>query len=211
MAQDATAIDNDELRRLLAAGRVADAAASLLRAYGPEVYRFLAALHRAEADASDVFAMTAEGALRGLPTFAWQCTPRTWLYAVARRSSLRYRRDARRREARVRALPEGSALSNIADEIQSRTQTFLRTERRTRLEALRGLLPEADQELLLLRVGRQLGWDEIARVLGGENGENGENGESGKSGESPEGGAVTEVAIKREAARLRKRFQLVKA
>jgi RNA polymerase sigma-70 factor, ECF subfamily len=193
MKQGETKPSDDGVRQLLAEGRGGDAAAALMRAYGSEVYSFLAALHRSEQDASDVFSMFAEGVLRGLPGFAWECSLRTWLYAVARRSSLRHRRDAGRRGARMRPLPDGSALSGVVEEVRSRTQTFLRTERRTRLEALRGSLPEADQELLLLRVGRQLAWDEIARIVLGE------------------GDAMTEEVVKREAARLRKRFQLVKA
>lgn len=193
MTQDEKKPADDGVRALLAEGRVADAASGLMRTYGGEVYSFLAALHRSEDDASEVFSMVAEGVLRGLPTFAWQCSTRTWVYAIARRSSLRFRRDARRREARVRLVEGGSVFSNVVDEVRTRTQAFLRTERRTRLEALRGELPEDDQELLLLRVGRQLAWDEIARVLGGGEGE------------------LSEAEMKREAARLRKRFQLVKA
>ena len=41
---------------------------------------------------------------RGLPGFAWQCSFRTWAYAVARRCWLRRRRDAHRWAARHEAV-----------------------------------------------------------------------------------------------------------
>ena len=46
--------------------------------------------------------------------------------------------------------------------------------------------------LLILRVDRRLEWVEIARVLAGDD------------------GLVDDTSLKREAARLRKRFQIVK-
>ena len=77
--------------------------------------------------------------------------------------------------------------------VRTETRSFLRTNARTRLEEVRDELPEADRALLVLRVDRGLEWAELARVfLEGE-------------------GSVTDAAgLTREAARLRKRFQLVK-
>jgi RNA polymerase sigma-70 factor (ECF subfamily) len=151
------------------------------------------ALHRDSVEASDVFALFAEGVWRGLPRFAWECSLGTWLYAIARRSSLRYRRDGRRRAAREKPLPEGSSASVLVAQLQSKTASFLKTEKRSRIAALRDTLPVADQMLLMLRVDRGLEWNELAHVLH-------ESEEEELAGE----------ALKREAARLRKRFQLVK-
>ena len=80
----------------------------------------------------------------------------------------------------------------MAQAVRTQTVEFLRTEKRTRLQALRDALPEEDRMLLVLRVDRQLAWNELARILG-------------------EGGEGLDAqALGREAARLRKRFQLVK-
>jgi RNA polymerase sigma-70 factor (ECF subfamily) len=129
---------------------------------------------------------------RGLPSFNWRSSFRTWAYAVAHKASLRFRRDARRRAARLRPLPT-SSLSALVDEVRSTTRSFLRTERKNQFAELRASLPPEDQALLMLRVDRQLSFQDLARVLH-------------ESDDVPLEGK----ALEREAARLRKRFQLVK-
>jgi RNA polymerase sigma-70 factor (ECF subfamily) len=59
---------------------------------------------------------------------------------------------------------------------------------------LREQLPMEDQTLVVLRVTRKLEWKEIARVMT----------------DTPEGSEPAERDLNQEAARLRKRFQLVK-
>jgi RNA polymerase sigma-70 factor (ECF subfamily) len=66
----------------------------------------------------------------------------------------------------------------------------LRTEVKDAVSAIRRSLPEEDQTLLILRVDRRMAWNDIALVVAGPD-------------------AETDV-VKRECARLRKRFQLVK-
>jgi RNA polymerase sigma-70 factor (ECF subfamily) len=180
----------DDVKARVAAHDHDGATSAALRGYGQEILELLVAIHRDETEASEAFSLFAEGVWRGIETFAWQCTLRTWLYAVARRSSLRHRRDERRRAAREAPLPEDSNASVLVAELRSRTASLLAAERGARIAALRASLPVDDQTLLLLRVDRQLAWDELARVMHEEE-------------LSPE-------ELKREAARLRKRFQLVK-
>jgi RNA polymerase sigma-70 factor, ECF subfamily len=182
-----------EIRRHRDAGDLQAAAAAALRGYGPELYGFLIAFHRREQDAAEVFSHFTERLWRGLPAFEWQCSFRTWAYTLVRNASITYRRRARRLAAIQVPLPEGSALSAIAQEVRSDTASFLRTGRRARIVALRDSLPPEDQELLVLRIDKRLAWNDLARVLHDE--------------EAP---PLDEAALKREAARLRKRFQLVK-
>ncbi len=186
----------DELERTLRArlsGGDRDGAATLvIEAYGSEIYSFLVAVHRSETDADEVFALFAEAFWQALPTFAGNSTFRTFAYAIARRLSYRYRRDSNRKKKRLHAL-ESSAMSLLVHEVRTRTAVFLRTETRSRLVALRASLPQEDQELLMLRVDRDLTWDALADVLRGDD-------------EAP----LTLEARKKEAARLRKRFQLIK-
>lgn len=82
------------------------------------------------------------------------------------------------------------SLAGVQLEAHVRRETLseLRTEKRTEIATLRDELAEDDRALLVLRVDRDLSWREIAQVLGGGDEEN----------------------LDREAARLRKRFQLVK-
>jgi RNA polymerase sigma-70 factor (ECF subfamily) len=176
------------------------ATSAALRGYGPEVLEFLAALHRNETDANEVFSLFAEGTWRGLERFAWESSVRTWLYAVARRSSLRHRRDGRRRAAREAPLPEGSSASILVAKLRSKTGSLFATDRRSRIAALRDALPVADQTLLMLRVDRQLAWRDLVRVLHED--------DATSDGSSP--APLDEATLTRETARLRKRFQLVK-
>jgi RNA polymerase sigma-70 factor (ECF subfamily) len=68
----------------------------------------------------------------------------------------------------------------------------LRTETKSKLVELRQRLPDDDQLLLILRIDRHLSWEELARVFLEERED------------------ASAEALKRESARLRKRFQLVK-
>lgn len=183
-----------EIRRGFDAGDLEAATSAALRGYGREFYSFLAAVHRDEAEAADVFSLLLEAIWRGLPGFGWQSSFRTWAYSTARRLSLQHRREARRRAARFAPWPEGSSLSGIAAQVRTETQAALRTERRSRIAALRETLAPADQELLMLRVDRGLAWNDLAQVLRAE------------ADVEPLAGE----ALKREAARLRKQFQSIK-
>jgi RNA polymerase sigma-70 factor (ECF subfamily) len=182
-----------EVRRRFDLGDLEGAATAAMQGYGPEIYSFLAAFHRSQDDADEVFSRFAEGLWHSLPHFAWQSSFRTWAYAIARRASLNYRRAAHHRNQRNVPLPEGSTLPGAVAQVRSQTLPHLRTEIKSRIAELRATLAPEDQELLVLRVDRKLAWTDLAQVLRGED-------------EPPLAGD----ALKREAARLRKRFQLVK-
>jgi RNA polymerase sigma-70 factor (ECF subfamily) len=167
-------------------------ATDVLAAYGPEIYSFLHAVHRETTDADEVFSLFAEALWKALPSFEGASTLRTFAYAIARRTSLRYRRDAARRRKRFGQL-ESAEISNVVAEVRARTATFMRTTTRSRLNALRASLDVEDQELLMLRVDRSLPWDALVVVLRGED-------------EAP----LSVDEQKRQTARLRKRFQLLK-
>jgi len=169
------------------------ACTAILRGYGPEVFGFLVAVHHSEAAANDAFSDLAEAIWRGLPNFAWQSSVRTWTYAIARNVSRTRKRDAARLDRRAPRAGD-SALEGVAAKVRTETLAILRTETKTRLQALRDALPEADRMLLVLRVDRGLSWNDLARVLH----------------EGEEDAELDDEALAREAARLRKRFQLVK-
>jgi RNA polymerase sigma-70 factor, ECF subfamily len=181
-----------ELGRRLVTGDLRGAATEVLAAYGPEIYAFLAALHRDEMDAEEVFSRFGAALWQALQRFEGQASFRTFAYAVARKTSVRFRREAARKRKREGEL-DSAELSGVVAEVRERTAAYLRTTTRSRLAALRASLPEEDQELLMLRVDRKLPWEELAVVLRGED-------------ESP----LSAEDKRREGARLRKRFQLLK-
>lgn len=176
-----------ELRAHAEAGRWPEAATLLVRGHGPELFRFLfVALGEDEGEAADVFSDLTYAIWRGLPSFAWESSARTWAYAIARKLVLVRRRNAARSRKRT---AEGADLEAIAENVRSQTASFLRTETKSRIEALRAALPEEDKLLLLLRVDRKLEWADIARIFA-------------------EG--TDEASLVKESARLRKRYQVVK-
>ena len=172
-----------EVRALCDAGDHDAAATAALRGYGPELYSFLAALDRNLAD--DAFAETAARLWRGLPAFAWQSSLRTWAYTIARNTAHTVRRDHREVP-----LDDASEVGRLAKEVRTATQPYLRTDVKDKFAELRASLPVEDQELLILRVDRALDWKDLAQALADE----------------PLDGA----ALDREAARLRKRFSVLK-
>lgn len=185
-------IDAD-VRRRIENDDVDGATSVALRAYGPEIFEFVAALHRNDSDASEVFSIFAEKFWRNLKSFRWDASLRTWAYTVARNVSHDYRRAEKRRVARIVPLLDASMLSAIEAEVRTVTQSYLRSETRDRFAQLRAQLSAEEQELLMLRVDRQLSWDDLAVVLQGD------------------GNPMLSVEEKkRAAARLRKRFQHVK-
>jgi RNA polymerase sigma-70 factor (ECF subfamily) len=183
-----------EIREYWSRGDIDRSATTAIRGYGPEVLGFLVALHKNEQEASDAFAVWSEHVWRGMPSFAWECSFRTWAYTVARNASWHCRQGERKRQRRQVAFSSCPAVAEMEIRVRTQTLPFLRTETKNRIAELRDELPEDDKVLLILRVDRRLAWVDLARVL---------------LGQRPDA-ARDEAAVKREAARLRKRFQLVK-
>jgi RNA polymerase sigma-70 factor (ECF subfamily) len=187
--QERRRTSDEQVRQLVAKGDVEGAATEALRALGPEVFGFLHGVVGSDADAEDIFSATSERLWRSIATFRWHCALRTWVYCIARNEMLRFVEGARRHVA-GRVTP--SALEEVVATVRSETLSALRTDKRDKLRRLRDELPHEDRALVILRVDRELSWDEIARTFLTDH----EN--------------STDDEIVREAARLRKRFQLVK-
>lgn len=175
----------DELVALIRRKQLDSAATRALESYGPELYGFLVSYLGNEADAAEVFSQVGEDLWKGLPSFALGCSVRTWLYVVARHAAARFRRSPWNRRA------GDSHLDALVESVRTRTQPWLRTDVKDRFRALRDALDPEDRSLLVLRVDRGLSWEEVARVT--------------LSLEAPDA-----VALERESARLRKRYQALK-
>jgi RNA polymerase sigma-70 factor (ECF subfamily) len=199
-------------RELLRAGDTGGAATLVLRDLGPEVLGFLSGV-LGDGDADEVFSAWSERLWRSLKGFEGRCSLRTWTYVLARREITRFRKGMRRHaEGRV---PLSELQSVLAAGRTARTT--MATAKQRQLTALRDELPIEDRTLLILRVDRKLSFDEIALVFAenlesvteierSETGGGDPDGSAGGAG----GSAPRGIARRREAARLRKRFQLVK-
>lgn len=182
-----TAAAENAVRQAWADGRSSEAVSAALKLYGAEIYGLLLGLCRSRAEAEDAFSLFAEALWQSLSTFEWQCSLRTWAYVIARRTAHDLRRKAQRPHV---ALSQAGEVSALVARIRTDTAPFQKTEAKSRIAELRATLPEDDQLLLVLRLDRGLAWDDLARVFAGEDADS--------------------DALKRESARLRKRFQLVK-
>jgi len=172
----------EEVRRLWDEGKLAEAATFAIETYGPEVLGWLVVTTNDPASAEDAFATASEDLWRGLATFRWECSIRTWMYTLTKRALIRQRKRAAERPHRREELGSYDA----AERARSRTAPWLRTEVKDVFARLRASLAEDERELLVLRVDRQMAWDEIARIVD-------EDGDA-----------------KQVAARVRKRFQTIK-
>jgi RNA polymerase sigma-70 factor, ECF subfamily len=172
-------------------GDLEQAATRLIESYGPEVLGFLVAFMNDRSAAHEAFSLFAQNLWIALPAFGWRCSARGWVYTLARNAARRHARNEKRRRARHTPMPEG-LLSEVAAKTRTRTDAYLKTEVKTRMQELRERLSAEDQQILILRVSRQLSWIEIAMVF------------------SDDGLVASDAQLKREATRLRKRFQLAK-
>lgn len=191
MARDETAARalDDRVRTLIAAGDVPGAVNEALRVLGPDVLGFLYRVMGNETDADEVFAVVAERLWRSLGAFEWRCSLRTWSHVIARNEAERFRRGARRH---VQGRVPISELAEVIAATRTGTRSALQAARRDVLSRLRDELDEEDRAILVLRVDRELPWNEIALAFL----------------DDPE--AVSEEELKQKAAWARKRFQLLK-
>ena len=171
-----------ELAPLLGAERLMEATTLVLRSLGPEILGFLSAV-LGNVDGDEVFAAFSESLWRSLAAYRSKCGIRTWAYMLARQQIARHRKGARRHPEQVR-------ISELADVLQEVRKTY--TTRRATLTQLRNELSIEDRELLILRIDRELSFDEIALLF------------------VEDAATADDQALHREAARLRKRFQLIK-
>jgi RNA polymerase sigma-70 factor (ECF subfamily) len=178
-----------EIAQLCASGDYSTAASCVIAAYKLEISRFLLSRLRNDGDVHDVLSLFCEDVWRGLAAFHWRCSLRAWLYTLARNAQHRHRL-AQRRHAHNVAIDDLPLAA--ADAPRTVTARCRQTGVKNGFRELRRRLPEEDQLLLQLRVERELSWSEIAYV-------------------TLSASSCSEVELARETARVRKRFQLIKA
>jgi RNA polymerase sigma-70 factor (ECF subfamily) len=181
------------IRQACESGDFQRAATKALEAHGPEVLSFLVARLHTRSDGEEAFSMFAEDLWKGLPGFAFRCSVRGWLYTVARNAANRYATSPHNRARKNLNVSLQESVAELVQVGRSATQAHKRTDVKERLRALREKLPLEDQTLLILHVDRDLPWRELAMVMH-------------ERGELLDGEALVS-----ESARLRKRFERVKA
>jgi RNA polymerase sigma-70 factor (ECF subfamily) len=180
------------VRTLCDQGDYRAAATAIILALGGDVVRLIHARFRDETSTAEVFSSFAEALWVGLPGFAFRCSVEAWVFTLARNAGSRYLARDLRRQRRGVPLSQVSPLAGELAEVQTRTLADLRSEHTSRLAELRKHLDEEEQLVLTLRIDRRLDWREIALVTLGD-------------------AEAAPALVTREASRLRKRFQLLKA
>jgi RNA polymerase sigma-70 factor (ECF subfamily) len=177
------------IRSLLAAADFAAAATAVVQGYGPEVLGFLVALVGNHDEASEALAQASFDLWTGIRSFHQRASMRTWFYTLARHAAARHRRAAHHRPGRHVSVDDVGDL-----EAPERTETapYLRSALKNAFAAIRDTLEPDDRALLVLRVDRAMSWNEVARVMADDPDDD------------------SEPARTKRAARLRKRFQLLK-
>lgn len=150
-----------KVKELLASGDHTEAATVVIQSFGPAVLGYLIAVLKDEDDARDAFSSFAEDIWRGLPGFRGECSLRAWVFRLAWHAASRLARDSYRR--RRRPLPT-SAASRLAASIQT-LSNVVPGSRRERMLKLRESLDPEERTLLILRLDRELAWEEVAQVL----------------------------------------------
>jgi RNA polymerase sigma-70 factor (ECF subfamily) len=180
--------DEQELRRAWDAGDLRAVTTLALERYGPEILGVLAVQLRSNSDAADAFSLFTEHLWCGLPGFQWRCSLRAWAHRVARNAAVRWITKGERSPERNLSIEQNGVL-DIAEHVRSSTLVHLRTEVKSEVRRLREELPQADQMLLILRIDKEMEWHDIVAALAEQD--------------------LDADDLKRESARLRKRFQLV--
>jgi RNA polymerase sigma-70 factor (ECF subfamily) len=178
--------DEHELRDAWETGDFHGVAKLALERYGPEILGILAARLHSTSDAADVFSVFAEDLWRGIPRFQWRCSLRAWAHRIARNAATRWGTAGIRRPERNLPLDQTS-VQEVADQVRTSTLVYLRTDVKSEVRRLREELSELDQTLIILRIDKQMEWHEIAAAVADDD--------------------LADEELRREAARLRKRFQ----
>jgi RNA polymerase sigma-70 factor (ECF subfamily) len=149
-----------QVRKLLAAGDDGAAATRVIEALGPPVLGYLCKVHGTD-DGKDVFSSWEVAVWKSLPAFRFEASLRVWSYRLAWNAAARFHGDPwRRRRERLAT----SAASRLPDASSSRQVGG----RRGDLEELSDELDPEETTLLMLRLQREMTWEEISAVLSEE-------------------------------------------
>lgn len=90
----------------------------------------------------------------------------TWIYRIAHNTAIDYLRRTSARQQELRDSEGTTYEAAMTSEAPSPEEESERAERRAELEQLVGRLPRAYRELIALRHGHDMGYDEIAELTG---------------------------------------------
>jgi RNA polymerase sigma-70 factor (ECF subfamily) len=143
----------------------------VLSVYRNPVYRLVAHILGNEYDAADVLQNVFVKVVRGIGQFHGQSSLKTWMYRIAVREALNYRRGWFRRHVHEPfSLDEdsGEPMAALAEESEFSDpyETLQQAERQQLVKTALEGMPVLYRTVLLLREIEELSYEEIAQVLG---------------------------------------------
>jgi RNA polymerase sigma-70 factor (ECF subfamily) len=139
-------------------GDLSAAATCAVQGFGSEILGYLMAVARTEEAAREVFSQFCEDLWRGLARFRGESSLRTWAYTLAWHALQRHARDPFQKRGRRLMTTEGERLAKSVHTTKEHLSEGIRR--------LRESLQPEEQTLLVLRVDRELSWEEVAAVMG---------------------------------------------
>jgi RNA polymerase sigma-70 factor (ECF subfamily) len=151
----------EKIGALLDVANLEGAATIALRGYGPQLLGYLRAMLGPQ-QADDAFSIFCESVWKELPMFRRQASFVTWAYQLAWGAAQRVRNQPYDR--RATQLSTG-AVAAIAQEVRTTTAIHLRQETSDLLARIRSELEPEEQSLLVLRIDRDLSWEDVATIM----------------------------------------------
>jgi len=148
-----------------------DAFAYVLERYRNPIYSVVAQILISEADAADVLQNVFVKVFRGIGQFHGQSSLKTWLYRIAVREALNFRRGWFRRHFHEPFSIDDEPLEPAADLARAPAgsgpyETLEQSERQQLVKAALETLPRTYRAVLVLREMEEMPYEEIAETLG---------------------------------------------
>lgn len=147
---------------MLASGSYDQAAAALIRGYGPRIIGYMRAILRDPGLADDAFSHFGEKVWRGMAAFRNEGSVLAWAYTIAWSSVCRVAESGYQRR---RTHLDTDDAERIVAEVRTATSPYQDTANKDAIVELRARLAPDEQTLLFLRVDQNLPWTDIAKVM----------------------------------------------
>ncbi len=151
-----------EIKALLANEDYDAAAEAVVRHFGGSILGMYNGVFHNEALAQDTFQFFSIQLWQALPSFKSESAVFTWVYTIARRCIGKVRRKVNLKEV---ALETQDRNNLVAKWTRTATAEWRNTATKDRFKEVCQDLDEHERTLVMLRIGEELSWKEIARIV----------------------------------------------
>lgn len=181
---------DERIRELVESDAVGDATDLALRVYGDKLYNYIRKLVHSDLLAEEAFQETSVELWESWTSFEWNSSVETWVFSTARHVSYQLIEREQRKQKKERRFRTGEQRELVDRWTRTVTKNFEKTEAKDWLWQTVEELPPEKRELLVLRIGHDKQWKEVARIM--------------------EGDELDDDELTRASRRLRKKYQRLK-